>query len=310
MLLHKNKSYFHHSHVRKVVAVFGYIFSNISVGKFNHQGQIEAMKGPIPIRFANEDAETALNRERVNSKDSGKLASGFRETFPRMTYTMDDLQYNPSRQMSRNNEISYIDKNDVKRFIRPPVPYITNFSLNIVAKTHMDALQIFEYIATAFDPYFVVKIKDYPVDGCIYDMPITLTSTSIEDNYEETLENERRVVYVMNFEVLFQMYGPTNNDFEYDALLQNIKQRSGDPLKDNDIERLRDQNSELDCLIDEAKIFNDSTRQGINQVVLKFHEATSDVINVGSDICYEVDLVETSIEALDKDFQTERKVVK
>ena len=319
MSLFRNRSYFYHSHIRRMISVFGYTFSNISVARFNSEGKIEKMISPVPIRFANEDVDLALLRDKVNTKDDKRLSSGFKEEFPRLTYTLDNIQYNPDRKTSRNSRIRWIDDAGNRRETESPVPYVASFTLNMIARNHIDAMQIFEQIGAAFQPSITVKIKDYPVDGCIYDMPVSLVSTSIEDNFDSGVDEKRRVIYSMEFEVMFHMFGPTRNGIEYEALVYNLKQQSGcEEIDNNDIDRLRGRNSNIDKLIEELERFDDSNSGQINEIVLKYQAVSNDII--GSDgssvdfglFCNIVDLSQVDLESIESNelIETEQKIVK
>ncbi len=309
MSLFKNTTYFYHSHVRRVVSIFGYLFSDITIARFNSEGAIDKLISPVPIKFANEDPDLALNREHVNSGIDGGPQNGFKEEFPRMTYTLDDIQFNSTRSKSKNNTIRWVGEDGVSRTTNQPLNYVASFTLHFIAKNHSDALQGWEQIAAAFDPTVVVKIKDHPAEGCIYDMPFSLTGTEMEDNYEDAQTEKRRVVYSMSFDVMFNLYGPTGSRFEYDALLKNIKQESNCCEDDmNDLNNLRGKSSKLDKMIDQANSLNEDPG-AVNEIVLKFSNVPFRIFEEEGtrEICSTplIDLPLEEVEAL----ETEIKVV-
>ena len=103
--------------------------------------------------------------------------------------------------------------------------------LNIMAKNQDDGLQILEQILPYFQPEYTVSIK--PIDGYDFkqDVPIILSSVSIQDDYEGDLPSRRVLIYTLDFSMKMKFYGPTssqgvireiNIDFNGDVSGQDI----------------------------------------------------------------------------------------
>jgi hypothetical protein len=82
--------------------------------------------------------------------------------------------------------------------------------LSIYAKNQDDALQILEQILPTFSPEYTVAIKDMEGPGTVTDVPIVLTSTSIQDDYEGDFETRRTIIYTLDFTMKVRFAGGTS----------------------------------------------------------------------------------------------------
>jgi T4-like virus Myoviridae tail sheath stabiliser len=204
-----NSFYFFHGHIEKMLLSFGSIFTDMVVARFNRDGDIQDLIYPIPITLSNGETELLLNESFVNLDERKK----FVEIFPRMTYSLEGLQYDSEMQLSPKNKISYAGST-----YKSPVNFIASLRLNIIAKTHTDAHQIFEQIVAEFDPSLTINIKDFPLKDKVQDLVVTMVGTSIEDNYENSFEEIRRVIYTIEFETRFRMFSSNGGKIEYSAI--------------------------------------------------------------------------------------------
>ena len=113
---------------------------------------------------------------------------------------------------------SALNKGNLKRFdiagtelskntLRQSVPYNLGMQLNIMAKTQDEALQIFEQILPTFVPEYTVAIKDMDGTGNSVDVPIILTGTTFEDDYEGDFSTRRTIVYSLEFQMKIRFTG-------------------------------------------------------------------------------------------------------
>ena len=84
-------------------------------------------------------------------------------------------------------------------------------SLYAMAKNQDDGLQIMEQILPYFQPEYTVTIT--PVTGFTYkqDVPIILTGTTIQDDYEGDYQTRRALIYQFDFNMKMKYFGPTSN---------------------------------------------------------------------------------------------------
>ena len=87
------------------------------------------------------------------------------------------------------------------------MPYNLGMQLNIMAKTQDEALQIFEQILPTFVPEYTVAIKDMDGTGNSVDVPIILTGTTFEDDYEGDFSTRRTIVYSLEFQMKIRFTG-------------------------------------------------------------------------------------------------------
>ena len=89
-----------------------------------------------------------------------------------------------------------------------PIEKFLARSLNVMARTQDDALQIIEQILPTFAPEYTVTVKEFEGPGSKTDVPIILTGTSFSNEYEGDFANTRQlIVYTMTFSVKIKFSG-------------------------------------------------------------------------------------------------------
>jgi len=91
-----------------------------------------------------------------------------------------------------------------------PSTYKLSFELSIISKTSDDGLQILEQILPFFQPEYTVTV--YEIDKNFRtDMPFTLTSVNLSDDYEGDFSSRRSIIYTLSFETTINYFGPYND---------------------------------------------------------------------------------------------------
>ena len=197
--------HFYHEKIRKCVAVFGTLFNNLYVIRNNSSGQIiNQLK--VPLSYAPKQKFLDRIRETEDMADA-KLAI----KLPRMSFEMAAMYFDPSRQLPKVNNFTRLVSTDtgVRTKFFTAVPYILNFQLNILTKTNEDAVQILEQIIPYFNPSYTITMKPFSDYNDIKeDIPISLIGISFNDDYENTLESRRTIIYTRDFELKTQFFGP------------------------------------------------------------------------------------------------------
>jgi hypothetical protein len=197
--------HFYHEKIRKCVAVFGTLFNNLYVIRNNSSGQIiNQLK--VPLSYAPKQKFLDRIRETEDMADA-KLAI----KLPRMSFEMAAMYFDPSRQLPKVNNFTRLVSTDtgVRTKFFTAVPYILNFQLNILTKTNEDAVQILEQIIPYFNPSYTITMKPFSDYNDIKeDIPISLIGISFNDDYENTLESRRTIIYTLDFELKTQFFGP------------------------------------------------------------------------------------------------------
>ena len=92
-------------------------------------------------------------------------------------------------------------------------PYTISFQLNVYAKNQDDALQIVEQILPYFTPQYTVTVKPFAdIPTLLEDVPISLGSVVMQDNFEGALGDRRTIVYSLDFEMKILLHGPLSDD--------------------------------------------------------------------------------------------------
>lgn len=198
-------NYFYHQRMRRSVAMFGKMFNDIYVLRKNSSGDIIST-AKVPLAYAPRQKFIDRIRQQGDLNNDQKVAI----KLPRMSFEITSIQYDPSRQLQKtNNVIRTGDDANHRAKINTSVPYILNFQLSIFTKTQDDALQIVEQIIPYFNPQYTLTIK--PLDDYSdikEDVPLTLTSVDFQDDYEGPVEARRTIIYTLSFEMKVNFYGP------------------------------------------------------------------------------------------------------
>lgn len=90
-----------------------------------------------------------------------------------------------------------------------PVPYDIYINLYSVTKSQTDALQITEQILPYFAPSMTINIEVLPTFSIKKDIPLLLSSVSVDDSYDGSPEEYRRVIQTFGFVAQLDLFGPT-----------------------------------------------------------------------------------------------------
>ena len=224
--------HFYNATLRKLVAVFGTMFNNISVVRRNSAGDVTNITrvplayGPKQKFLARIDEQQDANKEQVAIK------------LPRMAFEIVSLTYDTAVKLGKFNTQLALDPDDDngRKVLRSPVPYRIGIQLNIMAKNQDDALQILEQILPYFQPEYTVTVKDLSgITNINTDVPITLTSVTMSDDYEGDFLTRRSIIYALDFELRARFYGPVSRKQVIKTTLIDI---AVDAV-DNKVERLK-----------------------------------------------------------------------
>lgn len=193
---------FYNETTRRYVSVFGTLFNNIIISRRdNDSNLIQQMKVPIhytPYQklLARLDGDPELNAPAM--------------TLPRMSFEIVALTYNPERKLGALNRILEVNTNPNSRSFRyNPTPYDLNFQLNIMTRYHEDGLKIVEQILPYFKPDVTPSVKLLDDVDHYFDIPIVLTSVSMQDTYEADFQTRRLIMWTLDFTLKGYYFGPT-----------------------------------------------------------------------------------------------------
>jgi hypothetical protein len=204
-------TWFYHKRFRTAVAVFGSMFNNLYVLRKNSAGQtISQVK--VPLSYAPKRDFIARLNEMNSSEDAERRVA---MKLPRMSFEITSIIYDAQRQLPKMNNIAQAIESAIsttkQHKIFSSAPYTILFQLNVYAKSQDDALQIVEQILPYFAPQYTVTIKPFSdIPSFTEDVPVTIQSVGLEDNYEGAIGDRRTIVYTLDFEMKVNLYGPLN----------------------------------------------------------------------------------------------------
>ena len=188
-------STFYHQTIRKYVAVFGTLFNDINIERKNSSGVVvEKMKVPLAYgpkqKWLLAVQDTTADRKVVATRT------------PRMGFAMTGVTYDSARKLStigRNVAANTSSTSTNMNTMYNPVPYNFEFSLFILVKNAEDGTQILEQVLPYFTPEFTVTVNTIPDMNIKADIPITLNSADVADEYEGDLSTRRTITWTLSF---------------------------------------------------------------------------------------------------------------
>ena len=201
-------TYYYHEIMRKTIVAFGTLFNQIYIRHDDRSGNTYSdLKVPLAYGPSQKFLARLEQQEDLNKP--------VQITLPRMSFEMNNIQYDSTRKVGITQTFKAVDKNTsaVKKVFMP-VPYNVGFELNILTKLNDDALQIVEQILPYFQPSFNVTIDLVDSIGEKRDVPIVLDSISFQDDYEGDFSTRRALIYTLRFTAKTYLFGPVADSSE------------------------------------------------------------------------------------------------
>lgn len=191
---------FYNETTRRLVAVFGTLFNDISINRKNSSNEV-VQEMIVPINYA--PMQKLLARlDQDPDLDAPAI------TLPRMSFEMMNMTFDAERKLLSTNQIRIpgtTSTGDTVRYV--PSPYDIEFELNVMTKYSEDGMKIIEQIIPFFKPDINLSVK--LIDGLDpIDIPVVLNSVSKEDVYEASFEERRVLIWTLNFTMKAFFYGP------------------------------------------------------------------------------------------------------
>jgi hypothetical protein len=193
--------HFYHASIRRTIAAFGTIFNDIKIMRKGSDGEVKNIMrvplayGPKQKFLARLESQASLTDPKVAIK------------LPRMSFEITSLAYDAASKLPKMNQI--VRGSGITRdAIYTHAPYNMGITLSIMAKNQDDALQVIEQIIPYFQPEYTITINEVPELGIKSDVPITLSSVGLAEDYEGDFLSRRAIVYTLDFELKVKFYGP------------------------------------------------------------------------------------------------------
>ena len=199
-------TYFYHEIIRKTVISFGTVFNDIHVRHQDNTGK-DLVDTKVPIAYGPRQKFLARIQQQP------ELNKAIAMTLPRMSFEMNNIQYDPTRKSGISQTFKAVDDKKLKKVFMP-VPYNLGFELSIMSKLNDDALQIVEQILPYFQPSFNLTVDLVQSIGEKRDIPIVLSNISFQDDYEGDYATRRALIYTLRFEAKTYLFGPVAESSE------------------------------------------------------------------------------------------------
>lgn len=204
--------HFYHASIRRLVSVFGTMFNDINIVRKDQAGNVKSMVrvplayGPKEKFLARIDEEPVLNQNSVAIK------------LPRMSFEIVSINYDTQSKLNRNNRVTG-ENGSFYMF----APYIISINLSIMTKNQDDALQVLEQILPYFQPEYTVTIKEGADNSLKTDVPITISSIDMAEDYEGDFMTRRAIIYTISFDAKVRFYGPDrSSEFGDGSLIKKV----------------------------------------------------------------------------------------
>jgi hypothetical protein len=196
-----NNTHYYHRITRKMVVIFGTMFNNIKLKRYNKEGTTEIERITVPLTYSTKEKFYSRITQDPN------LARDIQIILPRMAFELTSITYDPLRKGSSFVEqFTAKNTNQISRITR--TPYNFEFNLYIFVRNVEDGTQIVEQILPYFAPDYTLNAS--LVEGIKTDIPIILQSVSQDiSNDTGSPEQLRTINWTLTFTVKGYLYGPT-----------------------------------------------------------------------------------------------------
>ena len=198
--------YFYHEILRKTIISFGTLFNGLNI---KHTDSNDATTSVIKVPLAYGPTQKFLAR----LEQQADLNKPVQITLPRMSFEFIGMNYDPARKVTTTQTFisgATGDKSSQKKTYMP-VPYNMSFELSIMTKLNDDALQITEQILPYFQPAYALSVDLVESIGEKRDIPVTLDSITMVDDYEGDYSTRRVLLYTLRFTAKTYLFGPVSS---------------------------------------------------------------------------------------------------
>lgn len=231
--------YFSHNLLRKYILLFGNFFNDLKLTRTDEDGNpVQTLT--IPVDYSSKQKTMAL-RERAKfpgATEDDPKAKTVAIQLPRIGFEVTSITYDSNRQLqsTQQNRSFTSDPNRLAtQFVQ--VPFNIDFSLYIMAKNQDDAFKIVEQILPFFTPDLSASVRLVPEMNTTFDINLTLTSQSVDDDSTSSDASERRVlIWTLTFTMNAWLFGPVTKQGPIKKVVVDFYAAPGSgPVTGNDI---------------------------------------------------------------------------
>lgn len=212
------KAIFYNKTIKNLIVSFGTVFNNIRI--VNDYG----VEVKVPLHYSNKEKFIVVQPER------GDFTTGtnYETTVPRLGFELMSMEYDTARMVSPLNRIS---RTDGTSYVYSRIPYNFNFNLYVLTKKYEESLQIVEQVFPFFIPELNITVDDFPGYDFKTDIPIVLTSSETEIDYEGDFSHRRsNIVWTLGFTMKAWLYGDEKKRNVIKKTIVDLKQMDFDKI--------------------------------------------------------------------------------
>lgn len=195
---------FYHSTTRKYVIMFGNLFNDIVIRRFDaNNNTIQQI--PVPINYSPKQKWFNLLAKHPADPEQGSVAN----QLPRLGFEITGISRDTKRKINGINKLVDVvdDRNKlISQFA--PIPYKIQFELYSLSKNMDDALQITEQILPYFNPDFTSTLNLIPGLQYKYDVRLNMGDPTFQDVFDNDFKERRAIIWTFPFEADGWFYGP------------------------------------------------------------------------------------------------------
>ena len=195
----------YHSAIRKYIVMFGNMFNDIDVVRFDKAGNsVQQLR--VPIAYG--PKEKFLIKLRTDPDGRREIAM----VLPRLSFELTSMNYAPERVLNRTHkQLGIGGGNNSLRQTFTPAPYDLDMTLYAMFANQEDAVQVVEQILPYFRPEWTNSVKIVPELDTYVDVPTILNGMTIEDTYDGDFDTRRAIIFTFTFKIKGYLFGPVTN---------------------------------------------------------------------------------------------------
>ena len=272
-------TYFYNETIKRAISIFGTLFNNIYIKKTQSDGTVLTQQ-IVPISYGPKQKFLLRLQEDPKARD-GSVTS---ISLPRIAFELTGLDYDPTRQQNKliRAEKRILETGGKRGFQYQPAPYNLTFSLSVLAKNVIDAIQVVEQILPYFQPEYTVAMKMVDSMDEVRDVPVILNSIAMEDMYEGAFEERRVIEYTLEFTMKLYFFGPVYTG----EVIKNVIERTY--ISDQVQAGFTTSEIQSSGLVKEVKhyepAFGETANAVSNSTTVTFATAINSKISVGDEV--------------------------
>lgn len=198
------------SAIRTVTVVFGSLFNDIYVRKYNTDGSVSEERRKVPILFSEKSQYFTWIDNKMRRPDSGTKVG---LALPRLSYELTGLAPDEQRQLNphlyRTGTPQVNSDSPFSNKEHSPAAYTFNYTLTLWSNDMDTSIQVLEQILPYFKPEVAVKVKEEQDLPIMNDLQVVFSGISKQDNYTEGFEVNRFIQWDMEFAVHSNIWSPS-----------------------------------------------------------------------------------------------------